>query len=72
MNYQELKGRIRAKGLTYEDVSKKTGIGISALNNKLSGKTKFNVQEVKSISDCLDIQSTEIVKYFFNDKDQEV
>ena len=73
MNYQKLKGLIRAKGLTYDKVSQKTGIGISALNNKLNNVTKFNVQEVKKVADCLDIQSNEIVDYFFNeDKEKEI
>ena len=65
--YQKLKGLIRAKNLTYNDVSAKTGIGISALNNKLNGITKFNVEEVKHISYFLDIKSTEIVDYFFRE-----
>lgn len=60
-----LKGRIREKNENYRSLSKKTGISVNALNNKLNGYSVFDTQEVFAIVECLDIQPNDIIKYFF-------
>lgn len=69
MDYQKLKGLIRARGRTYADVSKASGISISAFNNKMTGKTEFTIDEVRRVAYTLDIPSVEIVTYFFDKGD---
>lgn len=67
-NYEvlsNLKGKIREKNENYRSLSKKTGISVNALNNKLNGYSVFDTREVFVIVKCLDIHPNEIIKYFF-------
>ena len=61
---ENLKGRIKEKKISYALLSKKTGISVSALNNKLNGRSTFDIVEAGRLSSVLDIPPEEIV-YFF-------
>jgi lambda repressor-like predicted transcriptional regulator len=60
-----LKGKIREENENYRSLSKKTGISVNALNNKLNGYSVFDMREVSIIVDKLNIKPNEIIKYFF-------
>jgi lambda repressor-like predicted transcriptional regulator len=61
-----LKGKIREENENYRSLSKKTGISVNALNNKLNGYSVFDMREVSIIVDKLNIKPNEIIKYFFS------
>ena len=60
-----LKGLMTEKKITYRDLSGKTGISLSALNNKINGYSIFNVDELSDVVQVLNIKPEEISKYFF-------
>lgn len=60
-----LKGLMTEKKVTYRELSDKSGISLSALNNKINGYSVFNIDELSSIVEILDIDANEIPKYFF-------
>lgn len=60
-----LKGKIREENENYRSLSKKTGISVNALNNKLNGYSVFDMKEVSIIVEKLNIEPDEIIKYFF-------
>lgn len=66
VNTDALAGVIRAKRQTQADVANHLGIKRSTMSSKMTGKTKFNVDEVEKICKFLGIESpSEIVQIFF-------
>lgn len=66
--YEELsnlKGLLREKKYSYRKLAISISISVDALNNKLNGYSVFCLNEVIEIAEELDIEPTEIVKYFF-------
>ncbi len=61
----KLKGKMREKGETYRSMSKKVGIPLNTLNNKLNGYSTFDISEAVLVCSVLDIDLNEI-SYFFN------
>lgn len=61
----ELKGLMRQKKVNYETLSKELELSISALSNKINGKSLFNILEADRISKILNIKREEIPLYFF-------
>lgn len=61
---KRLKERISEKGETYSSLSKEIGISLSAFNNKINGRSSFDIIEASQLSSILDIEPQEIV-YFF-------
>lgn len=61
----ELKGMLRQKKITYETLGKHLKMSISALANKINGKSVFNIVEINRIADFVGIPKDEIPKYFF-------
>lgn len=62
-----LKGKMREKGITYRTMSKRTGIPLNTLNNKLNGYSLFDISEALSVCSVLNIVPDEI-PYFFEQK----
>ena len=60
MDYLNLLGRIRARGMTQSDVAQKIGISPTTLNKKLRGHT-----EIRDLCRVLAIPDAEIPAYFF-------
>lgn len=60
----KLKGRIREKGSNYRDISKEIGMSLSAFNDKMNGRTAFDIVEASKVAAILDI-SPENIAYFF-------
>lgn len=61
-DFSKLKGRMKEKSMTQEDLAKQVGISTTTLGYKLSGKVDFKLKEALVISKVLDISPAE---YFF-------
>jgi len=60
----KLKGKMREKGETYRSMSKKTGIPLNTLNNKLNGYSTFDIAEAVLVCSILDIELREVDSFF--------
>lgn len=61
----ELKGLLREKKINYEALAKYLKMSLSALSNKINGKSVFNLVEVAKISQLAGINKEDIPIYFF-------
>lgn len=61
----ELKGIMREKKITYKILAKHLNMSISALSNKINGKSIFSILEANDIAIFLDIPKERIYIYFF-------
>jgi len=66
-DYSKLKGRITEKVGNLQNFAKHLNISGTALHNKLESKVAFKQDEIMIAiqPECLDIDPTEICKYFF-------
>lgn len=67
MNSALLKGEIRAKSMTQEDVASRIGISLSRFNAKLnnSGGAEFSLGEVRAIKTLLQLSPERVDLIFF-------
>ena len=65
MIYSKLRGLIKEKGLSESDLAKEINLSSSSLSYRLNGKVDWTVPEVRAICDVLQIDKSEIHKYFF-------
>lgn len=68
VNYNPLRGRMRECGLTQKECAAKIGLSEGQLNRKLAGEYDFRQDEIHKLCNLLDIDSTEIGRYFFSPK----
>lgn len=61
----ELKGLLRQKKINYEILAKHLKMSLSALSNKINGKSLFNILEVDRIAKFVGISKEEVPTYFF-------
>lgn len=61
----ELKGLLREKKINYKILAKFLKMSISALSNKINGKSLFDILEVNNIAEFVGIPREEIPRYFF-------
>lgn len=61
----ELKGILRQKKITYETLAKHLKMSMSALSNKINGKSVFNIVEINRIASFVGIVKEDISFYFF-------
>lgn len=61
----ELKGLLREKKISYEKLAIQLKMSLSALSNKINGKSVFNLIEVAKIVKLLGIAKENIGVYFF-------
>lgn len=61
----ELKGLLREKKVNYETLAKYLKMSLSALSNKINGKSVFNILEADKIALFLGIPRENIFIYFF-------
>lgn len=64
-NYSKLLGRIRACGLTQEQLAKAIGKNKSTISAKVNNQFSFTQEEMDGICRVLDIPNEEIGEYFF-------
>ena len=67
-DYSKLKGRIKEKNLTQEELANKIGINKSTISLRLNNQSSFIQDEIDKIIKILDIPAEEIKKYFFTEK----
>ena len=67
-DYSKLKGRMKEKGITQEDLAKQIGRDKSTISLKLNNQSLFIQDEIDEIINFLDIPANEIKKYFFTSK----
>lgn len=60
----KLKGRIREKNSSYRSISNEIGMSLSAFNDKMNGKTAFDIVEASKVAAILDISPEDISKFF--------
>ena len=66
--FSEVRGLIRAKYKTQSNFAEALGIGVTALNAKLNGKTDFTRTEIEKSCVLLGIPFSKAGNYFFNQK----
>ena len=66
MDINKLKGKIREKGLTYQILAQKIGIGLTSMNYKINGKNLFNQEEMKKLKEALRLTDNETIDIFFS------
>lgn len=64
MNNNYLRALIVMRGKKIKDIAKQMNISRDALSKKLSGKTPFNLKDIKKLMEILEIPEEDIAKYF--------
>lgn len=64
-DFSKLKGLIREKKLTQEDMAKEIDVAYSTFNLKINGNAYFSQDEIYRISNFLKIPKEKIYDYFF-------
>lgn len=64
-DYSKLKGRIKEKYNTYENLVPLINMSEATLSRKLNGKSYFDSQEIIDLSNALEIPDSERDQYFF-------
>lgn len=68
MNANLLKGKIREKNMTQEDIASGVGISLSRFNAKINnhGGAEFTLGEVRAMKDILSLDSNQVNNIFFS------
>lgn len=68
MNSALLKGEIRARSMTQEDVASQIGISLSRFNAKLNntGGAEFSLGEVRALKELLSLDAEQVDVIFFD------
>lgn len=64
-DFSKLKGLIREKKLTQEEMAEKIDVAYSTFNLKINGISYFSQEEIYKISNYLEIPKEKICDYFF-------
>ncbi|MFS7206984.1 hypothetical protein CKN63_03285 [Carnobacterium divergens] len=64
-NHDKLRGLMREKGITQEDLAEKISISKTSLSLKLNSKVMFSPKEMLNIQKTLDINDEDFKVYFF-------
>ena len=64
-NYSNLLGKLRAMGITQEELAKKICISPTTLNMKLNNKGEFTQSEMKAICNVISEPVDNVTDYFF-------
>lgn len=60
--YPYLRKEMSVKGITISELARRMGVATSTLRNKLSGETRFFLDEVRFISSILDKDMDQLFK----------
>lgn len=66
--HSKLKGKIKEKGYTQEDVAKHINIAPSTFSIKINSSVFFNQDEIYQIANFLQIPNEQYREYFFTPK----
>ena len=61
----ELKGILRERKISYENLAENLKMSLSAISNKINGKSVFDILEAKKICEYAQIPKEKIPIYFF-------
>lgn len=64
MNIPMLKGKLYEKKKTYADLAEALGISVTAVNNKMNGRTEFDCAEACIIKNWVPLTDKESVEIF--------
>ncbi len=64
-NYSKLDGLIREKCKTQSEFARKIGISAESLSKKMTGKRKWNQEQILKACEVLGISAEDIPTYFF-------
>lgn len=67
MKTNELRAEFVRQGLTFKDVTEKTGMSVPSLSQKMNHKTEFRASEIVAISKLLNLTPERIYTIFFED-----
>lgn len=63
--FSRLKSLMYERELTQSDLTEVVGRGKTYISRRLNGKEPFNTEDIKIISDMLNIPLSECTEYFF-------
>ena len=66
MNAGKLKGKLKERGITYDEGAKALKISITAFANKVNEKTKFTIMEAQQLGTFLEMTNEEKIDIFLN------
>lgn len=66
MKLNRIKGKLKENNITYSEFSSMIGISTTTLNDKMNGKRKFYIDEVKKISNILNFTDEEKIDIFLS------
>ena len=64
-NAQEIKNRMRDRGITQKDIAAALGIAAPTVSQKINGIRPMDLDEARKIAAMLEIESGEFGEYFF-------
>lgn len=64
MNLPRLKGIIRERGKNYNQCAVAIGKSVAAFNSKINGRVSFNIEELESLGNFLEMSEGEKVDIF--------
>lgn len=64
MNILKLKGKLVEQNIKMKCLASAMGISAQALNRKFRGITRFNVDDIKTISDVANLDDSEKIEIF--------
>ncbi len=67
-DFNELRGRIRARYGTEGRFAEAMGLAASQLSDRLNGKVAFRMEEIPQACDLLGIPGDQVNRYFFTPK----
>ena len=65
MQFAKLRGRVKEKGMTENELARAINLSPSSLSCRLSGKVDWTLPEMRAVCDVLDIELSEVGTYFF-------
>ena len=66
MKLNKVKGRLKEKNITYYEFSSMLGMSVTTFSDKINGKKRFYIDEVKAISKILKFTDEEKIDIFLN------
>ena len=64
MNLNKLKGKMRECDASYSKAADCLGLSVTAFSNKMNGRSKFYIDEIEKLSECLNLSDSEKIDIF--------